>query len=78
MGSTIDHVICLHGSFTDENGDSFNYEIYLRPWGMEWEDVRALDTTALPYSNMMPGYYDSWYLPLIKDGVTEAPDKVGP
>lgn len=78
MGSTIDHVICLHGSFTDENGDSFNYEIYLRPWGMEWEDVRALDTTALPYSNMMPGYYDSWYLPLIKDGVTVAPDKVGP
>ena len=45
---------------------------------MEWEDVRALDTTDLPYNNMMPGYYDSWYLPLIKDGVTEAPEKVGP
>ena len=61
----------------DNREDSFDYEIYLRPWGVEWEDVRNVDTTDLPYDDMMPAYYDSWYLPLIKDGVTEAPDNVG-
>lgn len=78
MGITIDNAICIAGIYTDENGDSFQYEIYLRPWGTEWEDVRNLDSDDMPYSNMMPGYYDSWYLPLIRSGVTEAPDKVGP
>ena len=61
----------------DNSGDSFDYEIYLRPWGTEWEDVRSADISEMPYDDMMPAYYDSWYLPLIKDGVTEAPDLVG-
>ena len=79
MGPAIDNVICVRGSYVDPDniGDSFDYEIYLRPWGTEWEDVRGADTSEMPYDDMMPAYYDSWYLPLIKDGVTEAPDLVG-
>ena len=79
MGPAIDNVICVRGSYVDPDniGDSFDYEIYLRPWGTEWEDVRGADTSQMPYDDMMPAYYDSWYLPLIKDGVTEAPDLVG-
>ena len=79
MGPAIGNVICVRGSYVDpdNSGDSFDYEIYLRPWGTEWEDVRCTDTSQMPYDDMMPAYYDSWYLPLIKDGVTEAPDLVG-
>lgn len=79
MGPGVENAICIRGSYVDPDNreDSFDYEIYLRPWGVEWEDVRNVDTTDLPYDDMMPAYYDSWYLPLIKDGVTEAPDNVG-
>ena len=79
MGTTVTDAICVRGTYVDpeNSGDSFDYEIYLRPWGVEWEDVRGADAASLPYDDMMPAYYDSWYLPLIKDGVTEAPDLVG-
>lgn len=79
MGTTVTDAICVRGTYVDpeNSGDSFVYEIYLRPWGVEWEDVRGADAASLPYDDMMPAYYDSWYLPLIKDGVTEAPDLVG-
>jgi len=36
---------------------TFYYTAYLRPWGQDWSDVQE-----------RPYYYDSWYLPLIKDG----------
>ena len=35
------------------NNNYVRYEIYLRPWGMDWEDV--------PYS-MQPYGYDNWYI----------------
>ena len=41
---------------------------FLRQWGTIWDDVETSD---------MPDLYDSWYLPLIKDGVTTAPETVG-
>ncbi len=41
---------------------------FMRKWGTIWDDVEAED---------MPGYYDSWYLPLIQEGVTAAPDTIG-
>lgn len=40
----------------------------LRPWGIIWDDVEEAD---LPY------YYEDWYLPLIEEGVTEAPSTIG-
>ena len=65
-------MICISGVYTDPegSGSSFVYTIYLRPWGMDWEDVRAADESLLPY------YYDDWYLPLIEAGGS-MPDQIG-
>ena len=53
-----DGFLCIDGTY--ENGENgYSYEIYLRPWGMKWDDV---ETESRPY------YYDSWYLPLIEAG----------
>ena len=66
------NLICISGVYTDpeNSGNSFVYTIYLRPWGTDWEDVRADDETLLPY------YYDDWYLPLIEAGAS-MPDAIG-
>nr|MCR4804962.1 hypothetical protein [Clostridia bacterium] len=53
--SGYDHMIEIYGSWEDDDG-SYDYYVYLRPWGMDWEDVRADDPSNLPY------YYDSWYV----------------
>ena len=45
-----------------------DYYFFLRQWGTIWDDV---EENALPY------YYDSWYLPLLNEGVTTAPETVG-
>ncbi len=51
-----------------ENGDDeFYYEIYLRPWGIEWDDVDA---------DSLPSRYEDWYLPLIRAG-KHMPDTIG-
>ncbi len=41
---------------------------FMRPWGIVWDDA---DEADLPY------YYSDWYLPLIEEGVTEAPSTIG-
>ncbi|MDL2259089.1 DUF5640 domain-containing protein [Eubacteriales bacterium OttesenSCG-928-K08] len=51
-----EHLIIIDGTFEDSRGSDyggFMYEIWLRPWGMRWDDVAAEDQP--------PGYYD-WYL----------------
>lgn len=53
--------------------DSFDYYIYLRPWGTLWEDVRSGDTSGCIYSDMMPLYYDNWYLSLLNLGYGAPP-----
>ena len=51
-----------------ENGDDeFYYEIYLRPWGIEWDDVDA---------DSLPSRYEDWYLPLIR-ARKPMPDAIG-
>ena len=61
----------INGQF-DDGEDDFWYEIYLRPWGVDWTDVLENDPDMKPY------YYDDWYLPMVDCGVTEAPTgKVG-
>ena len=64
--------ICISGVYTDpeDSRNSFVYTIYLRPWGRDWEDVRADDEALLPY------FYDDWYLPLIEAGAS-MPDTIG-
>ena len=73
--SAFDHMIMIKGSVVDpeDENNKFTYLIFLRPWGMEWEDVRSADTTDMPYQDMMPASYEAWYLPRIKDGMNTAP-----
>lgn len=69
--SQYDHMICIDGTYEDpENDGGFNYKIYLRPWGMDWEDVAADDEEMLPYN------YETWYLPAIQAD-TSMPDVIG-
>ena len=74
--SELDHMICISGDWSDPEGSSLSYSIYLRPWGMDWEDVKTADTTYMPYDDMMPLYYEDWYLPKIKAG-EEMPESFG-
>ena len=56
--SEYEHMIEIDGYYEDDKG-SFRYYIYLRPWGMDWEDVREVD------ESLLPGYYDSWYVDIM-------------
>ena len=62
-------LLCITGTYTDPQNPANNcsYSIILRPWGAEWEDIRAGDMTGMPYPDMLPIRYDSWYLPLIRE-----------
>lgn len=61
-----DDLIWIDGDY--ENGDdAFHYDIYLRPWGLCWEDM---DESGYPYR------YTDWYLPLIDAGMS-MPDAIG-
>ncbi|MDL2294506.1 DUF5640 domain-containing protein [Ruminococcaceae bacterium OttesenSCG-928-D13] len=51
-----DHLIIIDGTFEDPDGSEyggFMYELWLRPWGMLWDDADEEDQP--------PGYHD-WYL----------------
>ena len=58
LNSRFANSIIISGRYVDpENeGSWFDYNIFLRPWGTRWDDMDA---------DMIPYYYDSWYLPLI-------------
>ena len=59
-------IICIDGRY--ENGDdTYRYEIYLRPWGLYWDDVEEENH---------PYLYADWYLPLIDAGKS-MPDSIG-
>lgn len=62
--SEFDHMICIQGSYVDpdDSSSAMDYYIFLRPWGMSWDDVRSADTSDMPYDDMMPVYYDDWYV----------------
>ena len=61
-----DDLIWIDGDY--ENGDdTFHYDIYLRPWGLYWDDM---DESGYPYR------YTDWYLPLIDAGMP-MPDAIG-
>ena len=65
--SDYDHMIEIYGTYEDEDG-SFDYAIYLRPWGMDWEDVREAEPEMMPY------YYDDWYVNVMNDVMPESMD----
>lgn len=70
--TNFEHLIIIDGSYTDPEDDfgKFEYEIILRPWGMDWADVAA------EYPDDLPMYYDTWYLPAIQSGI-DMPDEIG-
>ena len=61
-----DDMICISGDYEDGD-DEFHYDIYLRPWGLYWDDM---EEDAYPYR------YNDWYLPLIDAGKS-MPDAIG-
>ena len=81
MGCEVKHADWLFYSdatgYEDTLGFSAMYEdpetkidcyFFLRQWGTIWDDVEEKD---------LPGYYESWYLPLIEDGEVIAPRTIG-
>lgn len=63
-------MIQIKGYYTDpvDEENTFTYYIFLKPWGETWDDVRDGDTEDCLYDDMMPFYYEDWYLPLLELG----------
>lgn len=70
MVRMFDNMIAIDSYYVNpENSDNtYNYVFILRPWGMDWEDVRGVEAEGTYYEDMMPFEYESWYLPLIEQG----------
>ena len=73
--SQFENMLVIEGVYQDpaNSADSFEYVIFLRPWGQEWDDVAAAGENTDYYDDMMPGFYYDWYLPLLEMGY-EMPD----
>ena len=71
--SHFEDMIEIMGYYTDPDNEenTFTYYVYLKPWGETWEDVRDGDTSDCLYDDMMPYFYDDWYLPLLELGYTD-------
>lgn len=57
--------------YEDEADLVIDYQVLLRPWGVRWTDYEEQYPEELPY------YYNDWYLPLLENGVKEAPEVIG-
>ena len=66
--SDFENFICIQGTYSEGANSGYTYYIFLRPWGTRWEDIRNGDMSQMPYTDMMPIHYDTWYLPLISAG----------
>ena len=56
----VDYPDMIHiNGYYEDGGDEYTYDIYLRPWGVYWDDVVEED---------LPGTYYDWYLPMIEAG----------
>lgn len=56
-----DREILMENLTHHSNGEEFQFSVYLRPWGAEWDD---LEETKRPF------YYEDWYLPLINENAS--------
>ena len=59
-----ENMFALEGYYInpEDSSNTFEYFIFLRPWGTDWEDVRNdPDNPNMPYTDMMPLLYDTWY-----------------
>lgn len=75
MVSAFDKMLCIHGFYAkpSNSDDWIEYYIFIRPWGMKWDDVKNGDMSEMIYSDMMPIEYENWYLPKIEAGL-DMPD----
>ena len=69
--SRFDSMILIDGMYYEDGNSSnwIHYYVFLRPWGMSWEDVRSDSCYDMPYDNMLPLGYDSWYVPHMNDAM---------
>ena len=69
--SRFDSMILIDGMYYEDDNSSnwIHYYVFLRPWGMSWEDVRSDSCYDMPYDNMLPLGYDSWYVPHMNDAM---------
>lgn len=58
-----DNLLWIDGTYEGEEGD-YSYEIYLRPWGVLWDDITE---DVIPYEDATPYTYD-WYVSLVNAG----------
>ena len=64
----VDYPDMIHiDGYYESGDDAYSYDIYLRPWGIYWDDVAGED---------LPAYYNNWYLSLIKAG-EPMPGRIG-
>ena len=75
MVSAFDKMLCIHGFYAkpSNSDDWIEYYIFIRPWGMKWDDMKNGDMSEMIYSDMMPIEYENWYLPKIEAGL-DMPD----
>ena len=68
--SRFENMIEIKGHYVSpvKPDDSFDYYIYLRPWGTLWDDVRNGNTEGCLYKDMMPLYHDDWYISMLNLG----------
>lgn len=64
-----EELLVIEGASTSEDG-SFNYSIFIRPWGRLWSDIEAVESEQLPF------HYFDWYLPALEAGAA-MPTAVG-
>lgn len=64
----VDYPDMIHiNGYYEDGGDEYTYDIFLRPWGIYWDDVLEED---------LPASYHDWYLPMIQAG-KEMPGVIG-
>lgn len=65
-------MIYIQGTYVDpaDSTSTYDYQFILRPWGTDWSDFAADYPDGLPY------YYEDWYLPATRAGIS-MPDAIG-
>lgn len=66
-----EHLLRIQGTVKDpENAKNWlRFEVYLRPWGMDWEDVRTVESEDVPWPSLLPEHYADWYLDQLARGL---------
>lgn len=54
----------IEGRYVDADDEGFYYNVYLRPWGMLWEDIEDIDER--------PPWYNYWYMDNYTGSMLEA------